>query len=118
MAEKDSKCLDLIKKAISFSLYDKLRAQLQKDFDSANISMDLYRLTAPSELTSALHEKIYFLMMERFSDYLNLLYIVDVPEKAFKDIALTDVVDVAHEASFLILRREWQKVWLKYKASS
>ena len=68
-------------------------------------------------MKAVLLEKIYYLIMERFSEYLNLLYIVDVPEKAFKEIQVTDVVDVAEQVSFLILKREMQKVWLKTKYS-
>jgi len=48
-----------------------------------------------------------------FTVYLNLLYVIDVPEKAFKEIAITDAVDVAEQVSFLILKRELQKVRLK-----
>ena len=73
---------------------------------------------APEELRAILHEKIYYLIMERFADYLNLLYVVDVPEKAFKEIQVTDVVEVAEQVSFLILKRELQKVWLKERYGS
>jgi hypothetical protein len=52
--------------------------------------------------------------MERFADYLNVLYVVDVPEQAFKQIELTDVVEVAREVCLLILEREWQKIQLKH----
>ncbi|NNE77909.1 MAG: hypothetical protein HKN31_12650 [Pricia sp.] len=108
---------ELLQKAQENSLYNKLVTQLRKDFSLANIHVDIVSGIASDELRSVLHEKIYFLIMERFSDYLNLLYIVDVPEKAFKEIQVTDVVEVAEQVSFLILRREMQKVWLKSKYS-
>jgi hypothetical protein len=99
-------------------LYKNLLSQLQKDFILANIPVDLEMGTAPgpippATLKSVLHEKIYLLIMEKFTDYLNLLYIVDVPEKAFKEIRLTDVVEIAEQVTLLILRREYQKVWTK-----
>jgi hypothetical protein len=92
-------------------------AQLGKDFVLANIPFEIAQDIVPNDLKIILHEKIYFLIMEKFSDYLNLLYIVDVPEKAIREIAVTDVVEVAEQVSFLILQRELQKVWLKTRYS-
>ena len=108
----------LLLNAEKTGLYKNLLSQLQKDFILANIPLDLgvgngQVSMSPQELKSVLHEKIYLLIMEKFTDYLNLLYIVDVPEKAFKEIRLTDVVEIAEQVSFLILRREYQKVLLK-----
>lgn len=108
---------ELLKKAQDENLYKKLLLQLQKDFGLANIHVDITSSVLPEELKSVLHEKVYVLIMERFSEHLNLLYIVDVPEKAFKEIQVTDVVEVAEQVSFLILKREMQKVWLKAKYS-
>jgi len=107
----------LIQSAQENEFYPKLIAQLEKDFTLANIPIQLGAGIAPEDLKTVLHEKIYHLIMERFSEYLNLLYIVDVPEKAFKEIQVTDVVEVAEQVSFLILQRELQKVWLKGKYS-
>lgn len=106
---------ELLRHSQKRHLYEKLIAQLEKDFGLANIGIDLYLEILPHQLKSVLHEKIYYLIMERFSEYLNLLYIVDVPEKAFKEIQVTDVVEVAEQVSFLILKRELQKVCLKDK---
>jgi hypothetical protein len=104
----------ILEEAVRRGLYKPLVAQLQKDFDRANVSVQFsYKLPA-SELFSTLHEKIYQLLMERFADYLNVLYLVDVPEQAFKQIELTDVVEVAREVCLLILEREWQKIQLKH----
>ena len=98
-------------------LYDKLVLQLEKDFLLANIHFELPKSVLPEKLPVLLHEKIYVLLMEKFSDYLNLLYVIDVPEKAFKEIQVTDAVEVAAQVSFLILKRELQKVRLKAKYS-
>jgi hypothetical protein len=108
----------LLKDAIKSRLYQKLVVQLDKDFGLANVPIDFQTEMAPEELRAILHEKIYYLIMERFADYLNLLYVVDVPEKAFKEIQVTDVVEVAEQVSFLILKRELQKVWLKERYGS
>jgi hypothetical protein len=108
----------LLQNAIDTKSYDKLIQQLKKDFGLANIPIDLSNEIVPDKLKTFLHEKIYFLIMEKFSEYLNLLYVVDVPEKAFKEMEVIDVVQVSERVSFLILKRVMQKVWLKEKYSS
>lgn len=108
---------EILENALGIALYPKLVLQLEKDFLLANIPLELAPDISPDHLKKTLHEKIYRLMMEKFPDYLNLLYIVDVPEKEFKEIQLTDVVEVAEQVSYLILKREFQKVWLKSKYS-
>ena len=103
----------LLETASAKALYLKLVQQLIKDFELANISHDLREDIGPEELQQTLKEKLYFLLLEEFPEYLNLMYIIDVPEKAFQHIEVTDAVEVAEQVAFLILRREWQKVWLK-----
>jgi len=107
----------LIQTAQKEQLYQKLVTQLQKDFTLANIDIELSADTESSQLKIILHEKIYYLLLEKFHEYLNLLYIIDVPEKAFREIHMTDAVEVAEQATFLVLNRELQKVQLKAKHS-
>ena len=99
------------------NLYAKLLTQIEKDFVLANIEIDISVSILPMDLKVTLNEKIYQLILEKFDEYLNLLYIIDVSESSFKEIKVTDVVEVAEEVSFLILKREAQKVWLKSKYS-
>ncbi|MDX1314878.1 MAG: hypothetical protein R3356_05195 [Eudoraea sp.] len=105
--------LSLLEGASAKTLYKALINQLSKDFSRANISASFQDNMVPEELLAALKEKLYFLLLENFQDYLNLMYLIDVPESAFKNLELTDAVEVSEQLSFLILRREWQKVWLK-----
>ena len=110
--------ISLLEKAQGEDLYDKLVAQLQRDFALANIDIDLTsEAITITALKKILHEKVYFLILEKFTEYLNLLYVIDVPEKVFKDIQVTDVVEVADQVTFLVLKRELQKVRLKAKYS-
>ena len=99
-------------------LYQKLIQQLQKDFSLANIDITISEELYPEQLKTCIHEKLYQLLLERFSEYLNLLYVIDVPEKAFRDIEMTDVVEVAEQVTFLVLKREYEKVFWKMKYSS
>ena len=107
----------LLETAEAENLYGNLVAQLIKDFGLANIFIELEEGIAPEDLKKIIHEKIYVLIMEKFAEYLNLLYIIDVPENTVKAITAVDVVEVADEVTFLILKREWQKVWFKAKYS-
>lgn len=93
--------------------FAKLVQQLEKDFLLANIPWDVPVNGTGAKLVSSLREKIYYLIMERFSEYLNLLYIIDLPEKEFQNIELTDAVEVSNQMTFLILKREYQKVWFR-----
>ena len=91
-----------------------LLAQLQKDYERANISFPL-RGSIPSEpdpgsIFQDLRESLYFLLMERFDQYLNLMYAADVPEREFKGVQATDAVEVATQVTFLLLKREWKKI--------
>ena len=52
-------------------------------------------------------------MLNLLGDFLNLLYIIDVPEKHVKKLDGNDALKLAEDISFLILKREWQKVWFK-----
>jgi hypothetical protein len=120
MGQELSNCLTVLLKAKENGLYEKLISQLNKDLVLANIhSAILLEITA-NDLYLFLKEKIYRLIMEDFNDYLNFLYIVDVPEKSFKEITVTDAVAVAEQVTFLVLDRELQKVVLKnrYKNNS
>ncbi|MBC5837532.1 hypothetical protein [Flavobacterium muglaense] len=99
------------------SLYLKLIEQINKDFNLANEGIDFPLSVVPSELKMQLHEKIYRLIQYKFAEYLNLLYIIDVSEDEIKKLDGSDLVVLAEQVVFLILKREWQKVWFRNKFS-
>ncbi|WP_027137839.1 hypothetical protein [Gaetbulibacter saemankumensis] len=103
----------LVEEVNKFDLYDKLIKQLNKDFLLANINLDFHESILPSSLQLRLHETIYNLIQHKFSDYLNLLYITDVSERQIKTLDGSDTLKLSEEVAFLILKREWQKVWYK-----
>ncbi|GGG34564.1 hypothetical protein [Bizionia arctica] len=108
---------DILDTAIQLELYKKLVIQLNKDFLYANIDLDFDEDILPSSLKLMLHETIFRLIQEKFMDYLNLLYIVDVPEEKVKQLDGSDVLVLSEQVTFLLLQREWQKVWFKQKYS-
>lgn len=113
-----SNSLELLEAVQREQLYKKLIQQIKKDFDLANIAIEVPLEITPTALKSVIHEKLYVLLVERFDQYLNLLYVIDISEREVKNIQAMDAVDVTAEVTFLLLKREWQKVWYKAKYSS
>ena len=105
----------LLSEAEKENLYDKLIEQINKDFNFANEAIDFPKSTSPEELKIQLHEKIYRLIQYKYAELLNLLYIIDVPEENMKQLDGSDTVELAEEIAFLILKREWMKVWFRNK---
>ena len=106
---------DLIIEANQLQLYKKLILQLNKDLLLANIDLEFDTETLPSSLKLVLQETVFDLIQHKFSDYLNVLYQVDVAEAKIKALNGEDVIQLSEAVSFLILQREWQKVWYKNK---
>ena len=106
---------DLIAEVNQLDLYKKLVLQLNKDFLLANVDLDFHEDVLPTSLKLLLHEAVYKLIQEKFAEYLNLLYIIDVSEKQVKALDGSDTFKLSEEVSFLILKREWQKVWFRNK---
>ena len=94
-------------------LYSKLIEQINKDFNFANEPIDLPSNVTPEDLKSQLHEKIYRLIQYKFAEYLSLLYIVDVPEDQVKKLDGSDIMELSQQVAFLVLKREWMKVWFR-----
>ncbi len=105
----------LFEEAKKEALYLKLIEQINKDFNLANEGIDFPMSVSPEELKIQLHEKIYRLIQYKFAEYLNLLYIIDVSENQIKKLDGSDLVILAENVAFLILKREWQKVWFRNK---
>jgi len=100
-------------KSEELSLYKKLVIQLNKDFLRANISVVFREDILPNDLIIQLQETVSKLMNDQFSEYLNLLYIVDVSEEKIKEYCADNNLNIYKQVVFLILSREWQKVWFR-----
>ncbi len=106
---------DLFDEANQLNLYQKLIQQLNKDLLFANINLEFDDDVLPTSLKLMLHETIYKLIQEKFTDYLNLLYIIDVSEDKIRQLDGSDTLQLSEEVTFMILKREWQKVWFRNK---
>ncbi|KIX21066.1 hypothetical protein SY27_09840 [Flavobacterium sp. 316] len=105
----------LISQAEEEHLYFKLIEQTNKDFALANESIDIPLNIFPFQFKDLVHEKILKLIQFKFAEYLNLLYIIDVSEEQIKKLDGSDLVLLSEQVTFLILKREWQKVWFRNK---
>lgn len=108
---------DLVAQATQLQLFKKLIIQLNKDLLLANIDLEFDEETNPLSLKLVLKDTVLDLLQNKFSDYLNLLYQVDVSEKTVRSLDGSDMVQLSEEITFLLLQREWQKVWFKSKYS-
>lgn len=108
----------LLSEAEKENLYSKLIEQLNKDFNFANEAIDFPQSTSPYELKVQLHEKIYRLIQYKYTELLNLLYIIDVPEENIKQLQGMDTAELSEQIAYLILRREWMKVWFRNRMST
>ncbi|MGB1269508.1 MAG: hypothetical protein ACPG45_07195 [Flavobacteriaceae bacterium] len=108
----------LLDLAVSETLYESLINQLNKDFALSNVDECISETVIPSELQKKLYSIVEGLIQNEFNSFLNLLYRIDLSEQQItKQVAQTQVAYI-EQVTFLILKREWQKVWLKNKYSS
>jgi len=93
------------------NLYIKLIEQLNKDFQMIGIEEEFSLEITPKSLINQLQNSIQKLISSNYSEYQNFLYRVDVSENKLKEIDTSDVEQI----TYLILKREWQKVWIRSK---
>jgi len=104
---------DIVSASHKLNLYKSFIQQINKDFLLANIDLNFHDEVLPTSLKLILQETIYKLINEKFTEYLNLLYIIDVSENKIKQLDGSDTLKLSEQVTFLVLKREWQKVWFK-----
>lgn len=105
--------LELLQKVEVENLYQNLIKQLNKDFQLSNLSDRFELSSTPVQLKEALCKIVLKLLTNHYDDYLNLLYRVDVPEKELLTIKSDNLETITNQITYLILKREYQKVWFK-----
>jgi len=95
------------------SLYEDLVNQLNKDFEIIGTAVNFSETENPKDLLEFLQEVISELLEKHFDVFLNLLYRIDINEHQIKTIINQLADDTEQQIAFLILKREWQKVWFK-----
>lgn len=104
---------ELLEKSLKENLYGKIIQQLNKDFLLANVSYHFPEKINPSELKKSLVEILHKMVINNYDDYLNLIYRIDISEKDLAKIKGQSLKLIVDEITYLILKREYQKVWFK-----
>jgi hypothetical protein len=94
-------------------LFQDLVKQLKKDFELSGLLISSENTQSTDQLLFLLYQYIYNLIQVNFEKYLQLLYRVDVPENKMQADNIQDIEDFAKKATFLILKREWEKVYYR-----
>jgi len=109
---------ELLIHAANQDLYVALIRQLNKDFMLANLEYNLEENCNPDLLKQKLGVIIADLVNNEFDSLLNLLYRVDLSEHKIIELPKENQETYIASISFLILKREWKKVWFRKKHSS
>ena len=104
----------LLQEIDKLHFFKAVKSQLNKDFNFSGIVFQ-FQSNSPHKLIEDLRSQLYQLITSDFSTYLNLLYRIDVSEAEIKKITEVDINEIIEHATFLILKREFQKVWFKSK---
>jgi len=96
------------------NLYVQLIAQLNKDFQLANVAASFDIANSPTELKKQLFAVLLNLITKQYDDYLNLLYRIDVPESELAKLINDNLTTSMEDITYLVLKREYQKVWFKH----
>ena len=112
---KGATSLRLLSEIKEVDLYLKLIEQLNKDFQLAGIEQLFSLDCSPSNLIQQLQKIILKLINDDFDNYLNLLYRVDISENKTRKIDSSNIKKMSEQVVYLLLKREWQKVWFKNK---
>jgi hypothetical protein len=107
--------LELLQKVESKNLYQNLIKQINKDFQLSNLNNCFEQTLTPLQLKESLSKVVQLMMTTTYDDYLNFMYRVDVPEKELLEIKSDNLEKVIAQITFLILKREYQKIWFKSK---
>lgn len=105
---------ELLEVAQDEALYTALILQLNKDFIGV-LDVTIPLSLSPSELKSVLCKHVEYLLLKDTAGYQNLLYRIDVSEKKIKFLERNETAMYIESVVFLILKREWQKVWFRNK---
>lgn len=105
----------LVKEIESHNLIENLTQQIQKDADLAGAVFSCEKDIQAKQLIPKMYNFILELMTSDFGTYLNFLYRVDLSEKALLSITDTEPNVIAKQVTFMVLKREWQKVWFRNK---
>jgi len=104
---------ELLVSAVDQKLYVALICQLNKDFVLANLEYEIDETCTPEFLKQKLNTIVAELIHNEFDSFLNLLYRIDLSERKIVGLSNKNQEIYISSVAFLILKREWEKVWFK-----
>ncbi len=117
--QKESEANDpgllLLSEAVRAELLTSLIRQLNKDFQLSGVECCISEDASPREISQQLHQSLEKLIRDDFQGFLNVLYRVDVQESDLHRKQEQDMDEFIASAGYQLLKREWQKVWLRNK---
>ena len=119
MARKKSSnnepALALMQEIVSSESLILLIQQLNKDLLLSGVEHQFSESLTPAELINGLNGLLESFIRDDFQGFLNFLYRVDIPESALQTSGSSGMTEYLQKCSFLVLKREWKKVWFRNK---
>ena len=113
MFDKKNDAIQSLYKLEQMKMLEKLIVQLNKDLSLSGIETRFNTDWSPKLLMDKLSKIVAALMENEFQKFANLLYRIDISEKKIGEIGTSDFDEVVHVITFMILKKEWQKVWFR-----
>jgi len=98
-------------------MLEKLIRQLNKDFSLSGIDAQFDTNWTPELIINNLNKIVAALMTNEFQKFINFLYRVDISENKIGNIESSDFDQVVNNITYMILKKEWQKVWFRNRNS-
>lgn len=110
-----SDSLILLQQIESKLLFGELIEQIKKDANFSGVDFQCEKDSSGEQFIRDLYDLLLHLIVNDFGTYLNFLYRVDVSERTLKEMDEEAPEKIAQKVTFLIIKREWQKVFFRNK---
>ena len=115
--QKKKDTLESLCRLRQMDMLEKLIQQINKDLSLSGVDIQFHVNWSPELLIVNLTKVVKALMEKDFQKFINFLYRIDISEKKLGDITTSDFGEVASEITLMILKKEWQKIWLRNRNS-
>lgn len=116
MLPENKDVLILLEQIQKEDLLKKLIQQINRDAGLVGIEFNLLETSTAQNLVYDVQKLLLDLIKNDFSAYVNFLYRIDVSEKKLIELQDLEINDLSKKVTFLILRKEWEKVWFRSRS--
>jgi len=101
-------------KLSEYNLFGELVRQVEKDFRMSVDTSITFTADTPSKLVYEVYNELHkIISMTTVAKFSSLLYRIDIAEKEIKAIQSVDIEDYLKQVTYIILKREFQKVYIR-----